>query len=186
LYLAASGSPPFAANTVAELIALHASEPPAPLNEVPWELARVIERLLAKDPAARFQTAGEARLAIETALEREAAVEAAVEAATPTVLSPATATILGWTTSPAHASSTTTAAAAASSSSSSVPRGSPSQAPSHNQPDDRKLHTSAPALFVPGGIAPRVRARPRTLRWIVLSAVVALAAALVAALAIVH
>jgi serine/threonine protein kinase len=71
LYQMVSGQVPFQAATIHELIALHASERPAPLQDVPVRLARVIEKLLEKNPADRFQTAADARDAIDKALSDE-------------------------------------------------------------------------------------------------------------------
>jgi eukaryotic-like serine/threonine-protein kinase len=69
LYLLASGQLPFTANQVHELIASHASQPAPPLVGVPSALARVIERLLEKDPAARYQTAAETQTALDAAVD---------------------------------------------------------------------------------------------------------------------
>ncbi|HEX7836894.1 MAG TPA: serine/threonine-protein kinase [Kofleriaceae bacterium] len=69
LYLLGSGRLPFQAGSAAELIAMHGTEPAPPMDGVPPALAQVIDRMLAKDPADRYQTAAEAREALETALE---------------------------------------------------------------------------------------------------------------------
>ena len=71
LYLLASGRLPFQSESLHELLALHGSDEPAPpLTGVPAGLAAVIERLLRKDRSARFETAGEVRVALEEALVR--------------------------------------------------------------------------------------------------------------------
>ncbi len=59
LYQMLSGRPPFAGYDPASKLARHAAEPLAPLEPfgVPQPLAQLIGRLLAKDRAARFQTA---------------------------------------------------------------------------------------------------------------------------------
>jgi serine/threonine-protein kinase len=94
LYLAASGNHPFVAQTVHELIAMHASEPPAPLVGVPTALSSVIHRLLAKDPSDRFQTAAETRDALESALS--AGGDVITDKPDPTLIA-GPATIMGWT-----------------------------------------------------------------------------------------
>ena len=69
LYLMGSGRLPFLSESVHELLALHASEDPAPpMTGVPARLAAVIDKLLCKRPADRFQSAAEARTALEEAL----------------------------------------------------------------------------------------------------------------------
>jgi serine/threonine-protein kinase len=72
LYLLASGRLPFTANQVHELITSHASERPPPIVTVPDALARVIARLLEKDPAARYQTAAETQAALDATLDARA------------------------------------------------------------------------------------------------------------------
>src|SRR5882672_12235332 len=95
LYQCLAGELPFVADTVHELIALIASEPPKRLRNVPAGLALVIERLLAKDPARRYQTGVEARDALEHALDGGGQV---MEQADPTIVSaPVSSTVLGWT-----------------------------------------------------------------------------------------
>jgi serine/threonine-protein kinase len=93
LYEMASGDVPFSADSVHELIAMHASDPPKRIQGVPAGLIVVIERLLAKDPNARYQTASEARDALEHSLDPGAAEVA--EAADPTIVS-GSRTVLGW------------------------------------------------------------------------------------------
>jgi serine/threonine-protein kinase len=68
LYLLASGQLPFSADSAPELAVMHASVPHTPLANVPPALAAVIDGLLAKDPAHRYQTAAEARAALEAAV----------------------------------------------------------------------------------------------------------------------
>jgi serine/threonine protein kinase len=62
-YFALSGSRPFAGNSVVETVVKHMQEEARPLDagrpEVPAALAAVVSRLMAKDPAERFQTPGE-------------------------------------------------------------------------------------------------------------------------------
>src|SRR5205807_1317961 len=59
LYHLLAGQAPFQ-GTVAEKLRAYESQPPRPLAElrddVPAELAAVLDRMLAKDPAARYQT----------------------------------------------------------------------------------------------------------------------------------
>ena len=73
LYLLGSGKLPFSSTSVHELIAMHSSERVPAMGSVPAALARVIERLLEKDPADRYQTAAEARDALEATLRPRAA-----------------------------------------------------------------------------------------------------------------
>ena len=68
LYLMGSGRLPFVSESAHELIAMHAIEAPPPMTGVPPLLGQAIDRLLAKDPASRFQSAAEARDALEAAL----------------------------------------------------------------------------------------------------------------------
>jgi serine/threonine protein kinase len=60
LYEMLSGRLPFGGeeDTVASTLIKHITEPPAPLNEVPPAVQAVVFRALAKDPNARFQSAG--------------------------------------------------------------------------------------------------------------------------------
>ncbi|MFN0248869.1 MAG: serine/threonine protein kinase [Kofleriaceae bacterium] len=68
LYFCAAGELPFKANTIHELIAMHASEPPRKLTNVPLRLANVIEKLLAKSPDDRYPSAIATREALEESL----------------------------------------------------------------------------------------------------------------------
>jgi eukaryotic-like serine/threonine-protein kinase len=65
-----SGHPPFPDKNAIRQMVRHATEPPAPLNlvrpETPAYLRGVIERMLAKNPADRFATPGEALNAMES------------------------------------------------------------------------------------------------------------------------
>jgi len=67
LYLLVSGELPFHAANAKELVAMHSTSRPKPLLTVPQTIAAVIERLLEKDPDARYQTAVETRDALEEA-----------------------------------------------------------------------------------------------------------------------
>ncbi len=69
LYLLGTGRLPFMSDSVHELLAMHGSDEPAPpMTGVPARLARVIDKLLAKKPADRYQSAVEARNALEESL----------------------------------------------------------------------------------------------------------------------
>jgi len=68
LYLLGSGRLPFSSASVPELLRMQVIEPAPPMSGVPLALAEVIDRLLAKDPADRFQTAAELRDALEAAV----------------------------------------------------------------------------------------------------------------------
>jgi serine/threonine-protein kinase len=76
MYEMATGKIPFPGATSALVFVKLLGQPPEPirnLNEaIPRELERVIQRLLAKEPAARFQTAFEAEQAIRQIQERSA------------------------------------------------------------------------------------------------------------------
>src|SRR5207253_3483361 len=73
LYDLLAGHAPFPEGTVIDKVLAHAERPPKPLTEVrrdvPPALARVVERMMAKDPAKRYQTPAE----VATALARFAA-----------------------------------------------------------------------------------------------------------------
>jgi formylglycine-generating enzyme required for sulfatase activity len=60
LYYLLTGRPPFSGRSAYEIITQHVREPAQPVNQVrpdvPANLAAVVQRMLAKDPAARFQT----------------------------------------------------------------------------------------------------------------------------------
>jgi serine/threonine protein kinase len=62
------GKPPFTNRTTQQLLAAHAIEPPPPLRpqrtDLPPALERLVMRLLAKDPDARYQTAAALRSAL--------------------------------------------------------------------------------------------------------------------------
>jgi serine/threonine-protein kinase len=61
LFFAVTGRPPFDAPTVGKLVAAHLTRPPPRLTDLrpglPADLAEVVARCLAKDPADRFQSA---------------------------------------------------------------------------------------------------------------------------------
>ena len=63
LYYLLSGSPPFQANSLYDMYQAHISQNAAPLNvvrpDVPAELAALVAKMMAKDPARRFQTPAE-------------------------------------------------------------------------------------------------------------------------------
>jgi len=74
LYFLLAGQPPFTKGTVTEKLAGHAAVEPEPIqnfrDDVPNELAETIDRLLAKDPAERFQSAAEIAETFERLLVR--------------------------------------------------------------------------------------------------------------------
>ncbi|MBV9122592.1 MAG: SUMF1/EgtB/PvdO family nonheme iron enzyme [Planctomycetes bacterium] len=63
LYFLLTGRPPFPKGTLVQKLADHLERTPPPLaavrSDVPAELSRLVERMLAKDPAQRYQTPGE-------------------------------------------------------------------------------------------------------------------------------
>jgi serine/threonine protein kinase/formylglycine-generating enzyme required for sulfatase activity len=69
LYFLLAGRPPFVAKTQYELYQAHISRIPDPLNlvrpDVPGQLAALVAKMLAKDPAERFQTPGEVAQALK-------------------------------------------------------------------------------------------------------------------------
>ena len=62
-FFALGGRPPFQGKTLGQLLAAHRSEPPPRLTDlrpdVPADLAAVVVRCLAKDPADRFSSAAD-------------------------------------------------------------------------------------------------------------------------------
>jgi uncharacterized protein (TIGR03067 family) len=68
LYDLLAGRPPFPEGTAVQKVMAHAQRQPRPLGElrkdVPPALARVVERMMAKDPARRYQTPAEAARAL--------------------------------------------------------------------------------------------------------------------------
>jgi serine/threonine protein kinase len=60
LYYLLTGQPPFARGTVLDKLLAHREQSPRPLSEfrrdVPLGVARIVERMMAKDPARRFQS----------------------------------------------------------------------------------------------------------------------------------
>lgn len=71
MYEMFTGKPPFEGPTSAELFRLHSTQPPpafferAPLRQVPASVEGVVMRLLAKDPAQRYQTGDEVIAALD-------------------------------------------------------------------------------------------------------------------------
>jgi serine/threonine protein kinase len=68
LYYLLSGGPPFQGTSVYGVLQAHQSMEAKPLNlvrpDVPWELAAVVGRMMAKDPDRRYQTPGEVARAL--------------------------------------------------------------------------------------------------------------------------
>ena len=91
LYVCASGRLPFASSSVHEVIAMHASEPVARIEGLPPRLWAVIDKLLEKNPDDRFQTAADAREALENALTDRPDDEDA-----DSTLVASSPTVLGW------------------------------------------------------------------------------------------
>ena len=88
LYLCATGTLPFTAGTAHEVMVLHATERVPLAKGVPPKLAAVLDKLLEKEPARRYQTAAETRDALEAALGDAAtpAPEASSSQSLPTML----------------------------------------------------------------------------------------------------
>jgi molecular chaperone DnaK len=74
LYCMLTGHPPFDKGSAAERIAAHQHSEPRPLTqlrpEAPADLARLVERMMAKDPAQRFQAAGQLAQQLDAWLAR--------------------------------------------------------------------------------------------------------------------
>ncbi len=74
LYFLLAGKPPFAEGDVMQKLQAHRSRMPGPIEsvrvDVPAELAEVLGRLLAKDPAQRFQSPAEVADALAPFVER--------------------------------------------------------------------------------------------------------------------
>jgi len=74
LYHTLSGKPPFSGSTPVGILMKHASETPPPLKEtvpdLPKELYRAINRMMAKDPRHRFQTPQDALTALKNARDQ--------------------------------------------------------------------------------------------------------------------
>ena len=73
LYEMLAGSTPFAADNVPAVLHRVAYDPAPPLPGQPREIQAVLERALAKDPAARYRSAHELAAAFRTAAQRAAA-----------------------------------------------------------------------------------------------------------------
>ena len=87
-----TGSVPFDADTPYAVLLKHVNEPPPPtaMGLLAPDVARVIDRALAKDPQERFPTAGALILALEQALQ---GMTMPVAAQTPPAIAPGTAVI---------------------------------------------------------------------------------------------
>jgi serine/threonine protein kinase len=76
LYYLLTGRVPFPEGGVLDKLLAHAERPPQPLTvlrpDLPPEVVRVVERLMAKDPARRYQTPAEAAEALRRAAEAPA------------------------------------------------------------------------------------------------------------------
>src|SRR5262245_30717796 len=75
LYFLLAGHPPFPSGTVSQQLLWHRTKDPAPIRslrpEVPEGLAAVLNRMMTKNPAARYQTPGELISALEPFLPEE-------------------------------------------------------------------------------------------------------------------
>lgn len=87
LYMMVEGRMPFDGDTLPELLYQHTNMPVPPLQLAPRGLARVIEKLLAKEPGERYATAASARAALEHALATTGVELAATEIGAPPVAS---------------------------------------------------------------------------------------------------
>jgi serine/threonine protein kinase len=78
LYFLLTGTPPFRAPSLYDLLRKHKEEEPPPVTaarpDVPAELAAVLARMMAKDPAARFQTPAGVEAALAPFVKKRAGV----------------------------------------------------------------------------------------------------------------
>src|SRR5262249_46743131 len=100
LYFALAGRPPFQEDTVVKLVLAQIEKEPTPLRavrpDVPAALSAVVARMLAKDPARRYQTPLEVAEALAPFVKPGAKRAAAGGAAPPPgVRSPGTGTVMG-------------------------------------------------------------------------------------------
>ncbi|HQU44345.1 MAG TPA: protein kinase [Pirellulales bacterium] len=87
LYFALTAYPPFPDGTLAQRVLMHQSKEPAPISikraDVPAGLAAICRRMMAKSPAARFQSAAEVSEALANWIKRFDAGESDVAAEKP-------------------------------------------------------------------------------------------------------
>jgi len=99
LFFLLEGQPPFPGGTVAgKLLRHHQTAPPAlekGRGGVPAEVAAVVRKMLAKDPADRFQTAAEVMDALAAALPGQIAPRAQMQSASDCAATPWPAPLLG-------------------------------------------------------------------------------------------
>jgi eukaryotic-like serine/threonine-protein kinase len=67
LYMLASGTLPFKADSPRDVVVAHSKSRPTPLANIPPSISRVIDKMIAREPNDRFQTAADARDALEEA-----------------------------------------------------------------------------------------------------------------------
>jgi len=84
LYCMLTGHPPFTKGTVAQRIAAHRLDSPPPIRrdrpEVPADLVEIVDKMMAKDPTDRFQTAQEVAQQLDAWLRRHKAPAAGIPA----------------------------------------------------------------------------------------------------------
>jgi len=99
LYHMLSGSPPFAGDTLLEVMRLHVEEPPAPLRtrvpSVSEETDAIVGRCLAKSPSERFQSPDELSATIRSILPPEP-LDIASAVSPPRGRFPRLGTLAGW------------------------------------------------------------------------------------------
>jgi serine/threonine protein kinase len=82
-----TGKPPFPDGTVMQKVIAHLEQPPRPVTElraeVPRGLARIVEKMLAKDPAQRYQTPAEVGEALAPFVQAAASIARAEPPALP-------------------------------------------------------------------------------------------------------
>jgi serine/threonine protein kinase len=83
LYFMLAGHPAFPNGTVSQKLLWHRTKDPTPIRqirpEVPEGLAAIVEKMMQKDPAARYQTPAEVAIALEKYLPAEVELPPAIE-----------------------------------------------------------------------------------------------------------
>jgi len=83
MYFMLAGHPAFPNGTVSQKLLWHRTKDPTPIRqirpEVPEGLAAIVEKMMRKDPAARYQTPAEVAIALEKYLPEEVELPPAIE-----------------------------------------------------------------------------------------------------------
>ena len=112
LYFLLTGHPPFPEGSLAQRLLAHQTKQPKPVTklrpDVPGSFARILERLMAKKPKERPESAGAARTELLDWLEQngDAFAAADVPQVSPSPRKPADPTAAGWSDLPGEPSTT--------------------------------------------------------------------------------